>query len=91
MWSVYIGRQNLFFPGAIRYNATKFKDKEKRKCGVRSPWREYEFWYLVVKQAIIPNLSITHAFEHWDRVKKNLMENPRKRRLQSESLSINYP
>ncbi len=62
-------------------------DKTRLKCGVRSPWREFEFWFMVVQHAIVPRLSITQALQHWSTIKKNLMENSRKRRLQIESLS----
>ncbi len=37
---------------------------------VRSPWREFEFWCMVVRQAIVPRLSINQAIEHWEPIKK---------------------
>ena len=56
----------------------------KKKKGIRSPWREFEFWFMVVQQAIIPKLSLRHALEHWDKIKEKLMENTRKRELQTD-------
>lgn len=37
---------------------------------VRSPWREFEFWFMVVQQAIVPRLSMEQALEHWGQIKK---------------------
>ena len=45
---------------------------------------------MIVKQAIIPNLSITQCIEHWPRIKEYLMENSRRRRLQHELLQDIY-
>ena len=71
-------RQSLFPPGAIQSN-----DKAR---GIRSPWREFEFWCSIVKDAIIPTLSIEDAFENWGAIKECLMENSRDRLLQIDKL-----
>jgi len=45
---------------------------------------------MVVKQAIIPNLSIDHCLKNWKGIKKRLKENDRKRLLQTTLYLKNY-
>ena len=62
----------------------------QRAKGIRSRWREYEFIYLVVKHAIVPNLSIDHCIKHWNRIKLRLSEYHRQRGLQIDLYSYAY-
>ncbi len=52
----------------------------------RSVWREFEFVFIVVRNAIIPTVTIKHLIHNWDRIKKRLAEGPRKRRIQSTEI-----
>jgi len=61
------------------------KNNQKTNGRVRSLWREFEFWLMVVKSAIIPRVSIQNAVANWPTIRQNLMENSRKRRLQLDS------
>ena len=83
-------KRNFFPPGGIQLDTPPVRGDLTNSAGVRSPWREYEFWYMVVKQAIIPNLPITQCIEHWSRIKQYLMENTRQRKLQTELLQDIY-
>lgn len=58
--------------------------KKTQRC--RSVWREFEFIFTVVRNAIVPIVKIEHLIENWDRIRKNLAEGPRKRVLQSERI-----
>ncbi len=58
----------------------------ENKVGVRSPWREFEFFLTVVQQAIIPAISIEKVLADWNIIKANLMESPRKRQLQIKTI-----
>lgn len=58
--------------------------KKTQRC--RSVWREFEFIFTVVRNAIVPIVKIEHLIENWDRIKKSLAEGPRKRVLQSENI-----
>ena len=49
---------------------------------VRSPWREFEFWFMVVQHTVVPKLSLSLALQNWPRIRGNLMENARSRKLQ---------
>jgi len=45
---------------------------------------------MIVQHAVVPRVSIAQAFDGWARIRKGLMENPRKRQLQiNELMSIN--
>jgi hypothetical protein len=41
---------------------------------------------MVVKQAIVPRLSVNQAIEDWEQTQKYLAENSRKRHLQTDRL-----
>jgi hypothetical protein len=63
-------------------------DKNKlKKKGVRSPWREFEFWFMMVQYSIIPTLSVDHVLKNWNKIKEGLMENSRVRQLQVDKLA----
>ena len=66
------------------YGTPLSKEEPKKSGGVRSPWREFEFWFMVVQQAIVPRLSINEVLDHWHQIKARLMENSRKRKLQTD-------
>jgi hypothetical protein len=53
---------------------------------VRSPWREFEFCFMLVRNAIVPRLSLERALGDWPRIRRDLMENARKRKLQIDYL-----
>ena len=61
--------------------------EQKKNSPVRSPWREFEFWFMIVRSAIVPRVSISQAIENWPRIRKRLMENARKRQIQTDELS----
>lgn len=50
--------------------------------GNRSLWREYEFLFTIVRDAIVPELELTEVIKNWPRIVDNLSESPRKRKLQ---------
>jgi len=50
-------------------------------------WREFEFWFMVLQQAIIPKVSIPDAIKNWGTIKNDLMERTRKRKPQLELIS----
>ena len=54
---------------------------------MRSLWREFEFWLMVVQNSIVPGISILGAIENWVQIRENLMESPRKRQLQYDSIA----
>lgn len=54
---------------------------------MRSLWREFEFWLMVVQNAIVPGISILGAIENWAQIRENLMESPRQRQLQCEGIA----
>ena len=85
-WSGFTEKRNLFPPGGTQFNAPLNGKKGAKTQAVRSPWREYEFWFMVLQHAIVPRLSINQALDHWPRIRARLMERPRKRRLQNELL-----
>ena len=62
------------------------REKDTKTQAVRSPWREYEFWFMVVQHAIVPRLSVNQALDHWPQIRAKLMERPRIRKLQNEML-----
>ena len=41
---------------------------------------------MIVQHAVVPRVSIAQALENWARIRKGLMENPRKRQLQIDTL-----
>ena len=47
-------------------------------------WREFEFIYKVVQNAIVPSINLWHLIENWDRIRNNLSECARKRVFQIE-------
>lgn len=53
----------------------------------RSQWREFEFIFIAVRNAIIPQIGLDHVIENWPRIKNNLAENSRKRKLQIDLLN----
>ena len=79
-------RPNLFPPGDIQLEAPAKEGTEPKNVGVRSPWREFEFWFMIIQHAIVPKVSLPHAFTYWPRIKKSLMENARKRQLQVKEI-----
>ncbi len=60
--------------------------KKTQRC--RSVWREFEFIFMVVRNAIVPVVKIEDLIENWDRIRKSLAEGPRKRVLQSEEIKF---
>ena len=52
----------------------------------RSVWREFEFVFIVVRNAIIPTVTIMDLIQNWSRIKKRLAEGTRKRLIQSTSI-----
>lgn len=56
--------------------------------GIRSLWRESEFWYIVVRNTLVPRISIEKAISNWPEIQKRLMEGSRRRKPQINML---YP
>jgi len=56
--------------------------------GCRSVWREFEFIFIVVRNAIVPVVPIENLIQNWKRIKRNLAENSRKRKLKSEDIKL---
>ena len=54
---------------------------------MRSLWREFEFWLMVVQKAVVPTLSILEAIDNWPEIRESLMESPSKRQLQLENVT----
>ena len=79
-------RPNFFPPGDIRLGTPAKRDTNPKYVAVRSPWREFEFWFMIIQHAIVPKVSLPHAFKHWSRIRKSLMENARKRQLQLDTI-----
>ena len=52
--------------------------------GNRSLWREYEFLFTIIRDAIVPELDLTEVIKNWRRIVENLSESPRKRKLQCD-------
>ena len=52
----------------------------------RSQWREFEFIFIAIRNAIIPTVELDYIIKNWPRIKGNLAENHRKRCLQIKSL-----
>ena len=75
-------RLNFFPPGDIQLKAPAKGNTKSKNVAVRSPWREFEFWFMIIQHAIVPKVSLPHAFNNWSRIKKSLMENARERQLQ---------
>jgi len=63
-----------FFPWGYPLWDPEGKKEPKKSCVVRSPWREFEFWFMVVQHAIIPRLSINEILDHWPQIKARLMQ-----------------
>ena len=63
---------NLFPPGDISW----------RNDRPQSAWREFNFAYNQVKQAILPKLPLDNVIKEWNEIAKSLAERPRKRQLQ---------
>ena len=82
----FIKRQNFFPPGDTQYIPAIERDQAIQN-GVKSPWREFEFWFMVIKNSIIPRIPLQQAISHWPRIKQCLMEAPRKREMQTDVLS----
>ena len=55
---------------------------------VKSYWREFEFMLHQIQQAVEPKISINNVISQWDSIRKNLAENPRKRKLQIEDFCL---
>ena len=49
------------------------------KKGIRSIWRESEFWFIIFRNAVVPNIAIDKAIANWPEIRKRLMESSRKR------------
>ena len=58
----------------LQLNCPKGDKIKSEKKAVRSPWREFEFWFMMVQYRIIPVLSVDDALNNWDRIKEGLME-----------------
>lgn len=41
---------------------------------------------MIARGAIVPRVSISQALENWPRIRKRLMENARKRQIQTDEL-----
>lgn len=80
-------KRNFFPPGAIRLKKISKQNNPKNKRKLRSKWREFEFIFMIVRNAIIPYIGINHLIEYWPRIRDSLSENHRKRKLQIDSLS----
>ena len=80
-------RPNVFPPGATQLKAPDRKLSGSKNAGVRSLWREFEFWFMIIQHAIVPKVSLPHAFKYWPRIKNSLMENTRARQLQLTELN----
>jgi len=50
--------------------------------GNNSKWREYEFIYHQIIQAVRITIPLKSIKENWSRIKRRLAENPRQRQLQ---------
>lgn len=70
----------IFFPGAIPQK----KSFKTNQC--RSLWREREFLYTIVLQAILPSISLREVVVNWIRIRETLKEPPRKRKLQIDTV-----
>jgi hypothetical protein len=79
-------KRNFFPPGAIRLKKISKENKPKNKRKLRSKWREFEFIFMTVRNAIVPHIGINHLIEYWPRIRDSLSENHRKRKLQIDSL-----
>jgi hypothetical protein len=62
------------------------ENKPQNKRKLRSKWREFEFIFMTVRNAIVPRIGINHLIEYWPRIRDRLSENHRKRKLQIDSL-----
>lgn len=49
-------------------------------------WRETSFALMLLKQVIMPRLSLKDCLENWYEIQDKLSENQRKRTLQIEKL-----
>jgi len=47
-----------------------------------SYWRELEFGLLLLRQAVMPALSIDDCLENWEEISHVLADSPRKRKKQ---------
>ena len=74
---------NLFFPGATRYG----RWNNRNRC----LWREEEFLFILLKQAILPRLGLRENLESWSKISLCLRENSRKRELQIAKLEKEIP
>ncbi len=81
-WNGYTEKLIFFPPGDTQYDTLHHSNSGHRKKGIRSPWREFEFWFMAVKHAIVPKISIEKAIKDWPQLRERLMENSRKRSLQ---------
>lgn len=80
-------RLNIFPPGGTLCEKEDIALKTENKGKIRSQWREFEFIFTAVRNAIVPQVKIDHIVNNWHRIRNNLAENNRKRQLQIESLS----
>ena len=46
---------------------------------IRSPWREFEYWFSVLQGAVMPKVSLEQEFKRWPDTRARLSECPRKR------------
>lgn len=49
---------------------------------IRSKWREFEYIFMAVRNAIVPYIELGHVIYDWPRIRNNLAENHRNRGLQ---------
>lgn len=80
-------RLNFFPPGDILLEKESIALKAKNRGKIRSQWREFEFIFISVRNAIVPPVKIDHIIKNWPVIRNNLAEHHRKCRLQIESLS----
>ncbi|MCE5335041.1 MAG: transposase [Desulfobacteraceae bacterium] len=71
-----------FFPrGGILCNVPNKSIFKERPRGTRSPWREFEFWFMVLQHTVVPRLFLSSTFKNWAGIRKKLMENCRTRNI----------
>jgi ABC-type antimicrobial peptide transport system ATPase subunit len=52
----------------------------------KSNWREFEFMYHQIQQAIEPKIKISTVLDEWGDIKTQLSESARRRKTQIEAL-----
>jgi uncharacterized protein (DUF1810 family) len=54
----------------------------------RSHWREFEFMFHQIQQAVESPTSLNNVISNWGEIKEKLAESTRKRKLQIESFLL---